>query len=195
MAQETELFEEVWKPVVGYEGLYDVSNFGNIKSLDRITPHGHKWQGRILRQTITPQGYYKVNLWKNGVRKTHKVHRLVLTAFIPNTENKPCVNHIDEVRLNNKLDNLEWATYKENNNHGSCQEKRIANTDWESIRLKQSSPVTAMDKITGEVISFPSMSEAGRNGFDQAAISRCCNGKLRSHGGYYWSSIDKGFTV
>ena len=121
--------EESWKPVVGYEGLYEVSDLGRVRSLDRVVKgkRNSKWErkGRILQQADRGNGYYAVCLHKSGTQKMYLVHRLVAVAFIPNPFNKPCVNHLDENKQNNAISNLEWATYKENTNWGSCVERSV----------------------------------------------------------------------
>ena len=114
--------DEVWKDVEGYEGLYQVSNFGNIKSLARIVHSekrsDYKIKEKVLKQSDTTTGYKKVELHKdNEKRKSFKVHRLVAQAFIPNPENKREVNHIDGNKHNNNVNNLEWVTSSENKLH------------------------------------------------------------------------------
>lgn len=110
--------KELWKPVKGYEGLYEVSNLGGIKSLARWRKNGENsgyWQQeKILKQTHTTTGYLKVELSKNKKRSSFKVHRLVAEAFIANPDNKPNINHKDGNPLNNKAENLEWCTQQEN---------------------------------------------------------------------------------
>ena len=105
-----EQLKEVWKDIEGYEDRYQVSNLGRMKRV--IT-------GRILKSGKNRGGYLYVNLCKNGKYKTHKIHRQVAQAFIPNPENKPEINHIDEDKSNNVISNLEWSTRKENVNHGT----------------------------------------------------------------------------
>jgi hypothetical protein len=104
-------FMEIWKEVKGYEGLYEVSNIGNVKSLPRNTT-----LGGILKTSIT-RGYVSCGVWKDGKGKMVKVHRLVADAFIENIKNLPQVNHIDGNRLNNFFENLEWVTPRENTTH------------------------------------------------------------------------------
>jgi hypothetical protein len=101
---------EIWKNIINYEGLYQVSNMGRVKSL---------WKGkeRILKSGKSIWGYYLVNLHKNGKIKTYSVHRLVGIAFISNPDNKPEINHIDGNKTNNRADNLEWCTHLENIEH------------------------------------------------------------------------------
>jgi hypothetical protein len=95
-----------WKVIEGYDGKYEISNDSLVKS--------HAFKGRIIKQYINVYGYPFVVLWKNNKRKTHKVHRLVAKAFIPNPENKPYVDHINRIRHDNRLENLRWATHSEN---------------------------------------------------------------------------------
>ena len=105
---------EIWKDVRGYEGLYKISNVGNVMS---IKQHRYKKQNYVLKYDVDWKGYARVKLWRNNKGKNYKVHRLVAQAFIPNLENKLTVNHKDLNKLNNKLTNLEWATYKEQATH------------------------------------------------------------------------------
>ena len=111
--------EEIWKDVVGYEGYYQVSNLGRVKSLDRISSNGRKIKGKILSTKVnTPPYYPRVSLSVNGKMKLVQVHRLVAQAFVynPDPEHKTQVGHKDESRTNNRADNLEWVTPKENSN-------------------------------------------------------------------------------
>lgn len=130
---------EIWKDIEGYEGLYQVSNLGRIKSLKRQKSNGKNLvyiDEKILTQNITNWGYYRVALYKNGIRKYHRVHRLVATAFLPNPENKEQVNHIDGNKLNNNLDNLEWSTRIENIHHAKINGLYSNNCDSNYILLK-----------------------------------------------------------
>ena len=108
---------EEWKDIKGYEGIYQVSNLGRIKSLERIDNSNHKVKGKILKIIPENRGYSVVNLCKDGKCKTYKVHRLVAIAFLENPDNKPQVNHIDGNKKNNSILNLEWVTAEENINH------------------------------------------------------------------------------
>jgi hypothetical protein len=112
---------EVWKDIKGYEGLYQVSNLGRVKSLDRIINYSNglnsKHKGKILTKEKTRDNYNRVTLSLNNKQKRFQVHRLVAKHFLKNINNKPCVNHIDGNKLNNIVENLEWCTYSENEIH------------------------------------------------------------------------------
>lgn len=110
---------EIWKDIKGYEGLYQVSNLGRVKSLNYLGHHKEMIKKPSLQKKTTMKSsqYYQTVLYKNGKAKTVTVHRLVAEAFIPNPDNLPQVNHIDHNPLNNKVDNLEWCTAKYNSNH------------------------------------------------------------------------------
>ena len=169
---------EHWKAIAGYEGLYEVSDLGRVKSLG----YGKE---KILKPGKTRGGYLYVNLHKDGQRKTITVHRLVATAFISNPTNLETINHKDEVKTNNTVSNLEWMSHKDNNNYGT-RNKRSSETQ---INDKNKSKAVQMfDKSTGELLTtFPSTHEAERvTGINQGNICSCCNGKLKSSGGYIW---------
>ena len=110
---------EIWKDIEGYENKYQVSNLGNVKSLETWTGDKYIRREKILKNMVYGNGYYYVCLSKNGKVKKYKVNRLVAQAFIPNPDNKPFTNHIDGDKLNNNVDNLEWCTQSENMKHAS----------------------------------------------------------------------------
>ena len=110
---------EIWKDIEGYENKYQISNLGNVKSLETWTGDKYIWREKILKNMVYGNGYYYVCLSKNGKVKKYKVNRLVAQAFIPNPDNKPFTNHIDGDKLNNNVDNLEWCTQSENMKHAS----------------------------------------------------------------------------
>ena len=117
--------EEIWRPIDGYEGLYEVSNTGLIRSLDRFVGNRNRIKGKILSIKIEKNGYCSVALFKYGKMKRYLVHRLVAQEFIPNTEGLPQVNHKDEDKTNNRVENLEWCTAKYNINYGSRLNKSL----------------------------------------------------------------------
>ena len=120
--------QEEWRDIGGYEGLYQISNIGNVKSLGRLVNYknkGKKWQeGKILKP-LNKRGYLCVGLWKNGYIKNYSVHRLVAQAFIPNPNNLPQVNHKNEIKDDNRVENLEWCNNYYNSQYGT-RNKRIA---------------------------------------------------------------------
>ena len=155
--------KEIWKDIKGYEGLYQVSNLGRVK---RVATN------RILKQAKHHGGYMLVRLSKNGKPHTCTVHRLAAQAFIPNPENKPQVNHIDEDKTNNMIPNLEWVTAKENVNHGTRNERT-------------SKKVKAIDIANGEWNEYYSTHECARQlDLNQGSIVSCLKGKLKQTGGY-----------
>lgn len=173
---------ECWRWIPGYEGWYQVSTRGRVRSVDRwVTyPDGSKRfiKGRILKPELNKKGYLYVYLCRDGKRCNFRVHRLVAETWISNPENKPQVNHLDEQKTNNDVFNLEWVTAKENTNYGTGIERMIAS---------QSKSVQALDTKTGVVVfEFPSIMEAGRNGFDRRHITECCQGKFKQHKGFAW---------
>ena len=136
------MIEEIWRPVVGYEGLYEVSSYGKVRSLDRYVidslENKRFYKGKVLSPGIRPDGYLFVILSCNGKSKTINVHRLVAQAFIPNFDNLPMVNHKNEDKSNNRVDNLEWCNSKYNNNYGTARirarETLIKNGSWTGLR-------------------------------------------------------------
>lgn len=129
--------EEIWRPVRGYEGLYEVSSFARVRSLERPVSTMHKFvaikKGKILSQKLTGKKhalYFRVTLSKNNIAKSFAAHRLVAESFVENLHDKPVVNHIDGIKTNNRPENLEWVTSKENTHHASglglmCKGERI----------------------------------------------------------------------
>lgn len=171
---------------------------GRVKSLN----YNRTKQEKILSQRKNRGGYLYVNLYKNKKMKNCKVHRLVCQAFVENPNNFKCVNHKDECKTNNCVDNLEWCTYQYNNIYGTVVQRRIESTDYKAIAAKidykaiaekqkndpnKSKQVYQYDKDGTLVAIWSSTAECGRQGFDQGVVSKCCNGKMKTHRGYIWS--------
>ena len=183
---------EEWKDVIGYEGLYQISSYGRVKSLER-TVQGK--DGRLmlilereLAQTpskITkryPRPVYTVELWKGNIRKRALPHRLVGMAFIPNPDNKPQINHIDGDKKNNRVDNLEWCTASENNYHAYANNL---------TRPSGEKAVIGTSQKTGEVVEFRNQEEAGKAfGVTACAIRASVKGRTIACQGYVWKFKD-----
>ena len=163
---------EIWKPVRNYEGLYEVSNMGRVKSLN------YKRTGKEKILKPYGNGYLQVQLWKDGNREQPLVHVLVATAFLENTDNLPEVNHKDEDKTNNCVENLEYCSKLYNCNYGT-RNKKI------------SKPVFSVDKKSGLIMWWQSAHEAERcTGIANGNIIKCCQGKLKSVGNHYWFYAD-----
>jgi hypothetical protein len=170
-----------WKPVEGFEGLYEVSNYGEVKSLERLDSRGNHLKEKLLSPGKDSKGYLRVTLSKNGVVKTFKIHRLVYGTFVGEIPKGIQCNHIDENKENNRVDNLNLMTPKENINWGTHNTRMAA---------ALSKAVEAVDKVTGRVVYvFPSTMEAGRQGFNQVAVASCCRNYYNRPG----NNVYKGF--
>jgi len=180
--------QEIWKDVNGYEGLYQVSNLGRVRSLERKATDGRQINERILKPAFDVGKYLTVALHKNKKQKTHKVHRLVAFAFIKNPNNKPHVNHIDGNKSNNRVDNLEWCTQLENNRHSFHELKRGSWRIGLRIRPTNAKEVLQFNKETNQLIkTYPSIMEAGREtGIQFKNIHKVCCGGRKTAGGYAW---------
>lgn len=181
---------EEWKPIKGYEGLYEISNYGRVKSLERIIPMPQgmknsqlrKIKSKLRKQCI--RGMYKcVHLYKDGKCEKYSVHRLVATAFIPNPNNYPCVNHKDENKLNNHVDNLEWCSYGYNNSYGNGYVQRKNTKKGKPIE-KLYKPIICVETNR----KFNSIKEACLflNKKQNGHIGDCCNNKRNTAYGYHW---------
>lgn len=173
--------EEIWKDIQGYEGLYQVSNLGRVKSLN----YNRSGKERILKYGTNTQGYLNVCLCVNKQRKMFAVHRLVAETFIANINNLPQVNHIDENKHNNCVSNLEWCTSKYNNNYGTCAQRALLTR---IIRNSKTAP-KKIDQysLDGKFIkTWNSGTELVKCGFHNGNICSCCNGLLKTSKGYIW---------
>ena len=194
---------EIWKDIEGYEGLYQISNMGRVKSLERTV-----WDSRGYYKTVSEKirkgydnghGYLRVTLCKDGKDKTCRINRLVAMAFIPNPDNLPEVNNKNEDKTDNRVENLEWCSKSYNVNYGT-RNKRIAEKirgrklseeHKKKIGKKNSKPVFSVDKKSGLIMWWQSIMEAERcTGINQGHICACCNGKRKSAGGHIWFYAD-----
>lgn len=183
--------EEIYKDIEGYEGLYQVSNLGNVKSL--VNNKGIARE-KILKPFINSKGYKRVELSKNKTSKIYSVHRLVANALLPNTHNYPCVNHKDENCENNNVENLEWCSYKYNCNFGTRNERAGKAISKSMTNNKKISKAVCAYKGGELVITFQSTQEAQRQGFNQGAVCSCCRNCYIREGnnvykGYEWRYI------
>lgn len=169
--------KEIYKEIEGYEGLYQISNYGRVKSFGNGNSNNSK--ERILKPQKNSDEHLRVSLYKEGKVKLYFVHRLVAEAFIVNPNNYPIINHKDEDKTNNKVDNLEWCTPKYNNNYGT-RNQRITN------HPNKSKQVLCVE--TGVV--YPSANEVQRQlGFAQQNISSACTGRYKQAYGFHWQYV------
>lgn len=166
--------EEIWKDITGYEGLYQISNFGRVKSFSKFSPPS----GRILKTNVS-RGYVWVRLFDiNKKSKNHMVHRLVAFAFVNNPNNFKEVNHKDENKLNNRADNLEWCSRAYNMAYGTARFRQ---------GLSASKPVEQLTIDNVPIALYYSLSVAAKiNGLDSSSILKCCKHQRECAGSYKW---------
>ena len=161
---------EEWRDIKGYEGKYMVSNLGRVKSLN----YRRTGKEKIMEGVDNGKGYLYVALWKDGKYKSCRINRLVAQAFLENPQNLPEVNHKNEDKTDNRVENLEWCSRQYN------------------IEYSKAKAVIGINKVSGLILEFPSASEASRQmGISQGSITMCCQGKgYKSAGGYVWFYAD-----
>ena len=158
---------EIWRDIKGYEGLYQVSNCGRVRSSYK--------GGRILKPNLSFYGYWRVQLWRGGKGRSIYVHRLVAQAFIPNPDGKPQINHINGIKTDNRVENLEWCTNMENQLHAS-------KTD-----LKSTVKILQLDRNGNVIKEWPSMVQAAQSvGVSKESIFACCNGLSKTSKNFIW---------
>lgn len=189
---------EIWKPIIGYEGLYEVSSMGRVRSLDRRisyisrTQEGkeytttHTYKGKLMKQHNNHFGYKVIALCMDGKYRTYMVHRLVAEAFIPNPNNYPVVNHKDENKQNNCVENLEWCTQQYNINYGSGNIRRIDTRNQnKSYHYQREVGQYTLDGVL--IKKYPSASDTG---YCRESIRDCCNGRQKTAYGYKWGYLN-----
>ena len=178
---------EVFMPIENYEDTYAVSNLGRVKNIKT---------GRILKQSKDGYDYMKVDLYKDGERKTRHVHRLVLETFKANPDNKPHVNHLDENKENNNLNNLAWSTVAENNSWGTKNSRANETKRKNGVfdKLAKNNNLNPPKKVLCITICkvYESAHEAARDlNLNNSAITQCCKGKYNRTKGYQFKYYDE----
>ena len=172
--------KEIWRPVAGFEGAYEVSNLGNIRSFK-------VGNGILMTPNRNKYGYMKVLLFKDGKPCCKNIHRLVAEAFIPNPNNLPQINHKNEDKADNRVENLEWCTCADNCNYGTRND-RVA----KALTKKYGVPVYQFS-LDGEFINrYDSLSDAGRKtNLSPSSIRHACRGEREDVGGFMWAFAEK----
>lgn len=186
---------EEWRDINGYEGIYQISSYGRVKSIDRVLSNGKKRKSKFL-YIHKINGYPTVSLCKDYKQRNYKIHRLVAQAFIPNIENKPCIDHINCIRDDNRVENLRWVTHKENMNNpvstaklSSARKKYYLNEDnLRRNRQQKHNKAVVQLSIEGEVVGeYQSIRDAQRQtGIGVSSIFNCIKQYTHTAGGFKW---------
>lgn len=168
---------EEWRAIPEFEGWYEVSNFGKVRSVDREVNYKNlskaQRKGKLLKPKIGKHGYFEVILVINGCRKASRVHRLVAITFIPNPNNLPSINHVNENKLDNRVDNLEWCSVRQN-----------------TLYSMNEIPIGQYDLDGNLIATFSHYTEAGKSvGGNKHGVYKCCKGKLKTYKGYVWKNL------
>lgn len=181
---------EIFKPILDFEGEYEISNYGNVKSLTRVTDHPYSGptvrKGRLMKINITWAGYCRVALFKDGKYFKYPIHRLVAIHFIPNPNEYDQVNHKDGNKQNNHVDNLEWCNASQNILHRYHVLGFVAPRKGVINKSPHMKSVVQLSLSGEEIRTFLSSADAGRSGFNPTHVSGCCNGKRLTHKGFKW---------
>lgn len=174
---------EIWKPVVGYEGLYEVSSYGRVRSLN----YNHTNKSKLLKQDLCKNNNLRVTLY-NHTKKRFLVHRVVAEAFIPNPYNKPEIDHINTIRTDNRVENLRWVTHTENMNNPITHTKSINSKLRHTYNMKA---VKQFSKDGAFIQEYKCTREAERaTNIDHTVINKCCKGIYKTAGGFIWKYIE-----
>lgn len=189
--------KEEWRTVPEWN-LYEISNFGRLRGKDRTIRENYRpylRKGRLLKPNKDRHGYYVFSFKQDGRKKELKIHRLVAMCFIPNPENKPCVNHIDNNPSNNHVTNLEWVTMQENTDWMIKQGRFKRTKQWldrlHESQSKDYKPIKGINIMTGEKLYFVNLNSVRNMGFLPSSVCNCCKGKRNKHKGYRWEYITK----
>ena len=177
------MLQEEWKDIVGYEGLYQISSYGNVRSIKRDGT-----SGGVLHPFTTKEGYKRVCLSKNNVVRKELVHRIVASHFLENPDKLPIINHKDECRTNNCVWNLEWCTAQYNLNYGTARERSAKHRNYGEIGVKHSKPVLQIGSDGKVIRQWSSIKEAAESvGCHAPNIVRACRKKKKKSGGFRWT--------
>lgn len=178
--------DEIWKDIQGYEGLYQISNYGNLKSLDHIVKTKNQYnkisnrtvKGKKIKKSFDRDNYYTVSLCKNNNKTTKRIHRLVAQAFIPNLENKSMINHKDENKQNNNFSNLEWCTAKYNTNYNNMPKRRGISKRKKVYQFDKQNNLIKIWNYSKEAAEFYKVKDS--------SIRGCCCGKTKTIKKFIW---------
>lgn len=191
--------KEIWKSIHQFEGLYEVSNIGRVKSLRR---YGRK-EEKILNLFKSPKGYMVATLYKDGVPYKYFVHVLVARAFIPNPHNKPQIDHIDNVKWNNNIINLRWVTPHENSTNeltirlrkegyatGRLDRTKFGQNPAKRGRCSFAHAVVCINPCTSQIKHYDCILDTVEDGFSAQCVSLCCRGKIGLHKGHKFVYVE-----
>ncbi|QEE50332.1 hypothetical protein FUA48_12310 [Flavobacterium alkalisoli] len=193
------LENEIWRDVLNYEGCYQISNLGRVKSVERKVKSSRSKTGyrtikeKLMTPLLSKYGYYRVHLMKEGKSFIAMVHRLIAEAFIPNPNNKPQVNHINLIRTDNRIENLEWMTNKENMRHAwdnnSANKEAIKKAT--IIAQERNKKAVIQYNVNMEIVkTFLSIKDASEEcNIRHSNIGMCCSGKIKTAGGFIWKYV------